>query len=206
MEAQGVASDEKILDAAIAVTAPSNQFAVLPVMITNVDIVASNGGKSVATKLNAGENRLMIFAVTTTASTNTDSTDGSSLRTRLGTINIALDDNTTNGIAGNVIVKKIGGDDSDGVSVAAGASVSVDLATLTNDDAYIDNGTTVYYEVLVGSFTPAGIAGDESARVRLINFDLSGFLYRSDNSGGATLIQALRLPGKTTVEGVTISD
>ena len=141
----------------------------------------------------------MIFAVTTTASTNSDSMDGSSLRTQLGNVTIELDDNTA-GIGGNVTVKRIGGNDSVGVSTAAASSVTLNLSTLTSNDSFVDNGTTVYYEVLVSGVTLAGVAGDESARARLVDFDASGFQYKSDDTTPATSVTALRLPGKTTVE------
>jgi hypothetical protein len=132
-DAEGASSGDTVI--LPAQTAASNEFAVVPVRVSNIAFVSSYGGESVATTLNNGENTVAIIAVTTDASSNTTAADGSTLETELESMSLTVNSdatflNSTDAITAEIsgiTVKKIGGTVS-ATSVAQGAGTALPVA------------------------------------------------------------------------------
>lgn len=138
-------------------TATTKIFYMAGTKISNVDLVNSNGGKSVDTSLSGTDYyNVAIIAVTADASSNTDS-DGNALKTIFAstTINIEKAASTTIDTA---TIERIGGTDGEksltvGTNLTSNVQTSGDLtgtlSSLMTNDQKIDPGTTAYYVVRV---------------------------------------------------------
>ena len=113
-DAEG-ANSAKTINKLPLVSANSNEFSVVPVRISNVAFVNSFGGETVSTSLINGENTIGIIAITTDASNNTNSVDGSTLKTLLKEFEVTLNtdapiiDGSGNGELTAMTVQKING-------------------------------------------------------------------------------------------------
>ncbi|MDD2565975.1 MAG: hypothetical protein PHZ26_03465, partial [Candidatus Gracilibacteria bacterium] len=204
-DAEGASSNKVVADT--AVTAASNLFSVVPTKVSNVSFVNTYNGVNVASTLTAGDNNVAIIAVTTDTSSNTDYTDGSSLKTLLEQVKLTVD--FAEATIGTMSIEKIGGVDA-AVSVAApatGAEATLNTSSFATSDDEIDNGTTSYYLVKAKTVALTGLSDHDSyIKVSFPTLNDSEVKYASDSVGGNnTSITDLRL-GITTLDGNKVTD
>ncbi|MBI2437045.1 MAG: hypothetical protein HYV41_04885 [Candidatus Magasanikbacteria bacterium] len=193
-------------------TTSTTKFIISGTKISNVSLLSKypdeNPTETVNTVLSGtGEYTAAILAVTTEASSNTDSS-GNTLKTLLTGIRFDVDKFASTSISG-VTIKKIGGLDTAGGSLTlddladttstAGTALNADLATLLPNDHKIDPGTTSYY--VVKATLDSLNAGDNV--VNWFRFDLDDVkgTYNSDanesitwkDGSSSTAFQALLL-------------
>lgn len=203
-DAEGVSSNKVVADT--AATLASNLFSVVPTKVSNVSFVNSYNGVNIASTLTAWDNNIAIIAITTDTSSNTDYTDGSSLKTVLEQVKFTAD--FANATPTDWTIEKIGWIDA-AISVAAGvtgAEATLVTAFATSDDE-IDNGTTAYYLVKAKAVALAGASDHDSyIKISFPTLNDSEVKYKSDSTGGNnTSITDLRL-GITTLDGNKVTD
>jgi hypothetical protein len=76
-------------------TSASLAFKTVPVKISSVGFVSSYGGETVTSNITNGENTVGIIAITADSTTNSNSTDGSSLKTELESLVVTLNTDAT---------------------------------------------------------------------------------------------------------------
>ncbi len=199
--AEGASSGDPVT-IAISNTDTKN-FSVVPVKLSTVTFVASNGGESVvaSNSLSSGVSQIVgIVAVTADTHSNTNS-GGSPLKLALTNLEYSLAGTAT--YAG-IKITKIGGADSDGQASNAptGANSYFDMTALTSGDNLIESGQTVYYKIEATPTVGAGL----SVQLSLPNLDSAaanaGIDY--DTDAGSQAVNILNI-GMTTVTGPTLS-
>lgn len=210
-DAEGAESTKTVAGLPLT-SANSLAFSVIPVKVSNITFVASNGGESVSSTLTNGENTLGIIAITTDASSNTNTSDGSTLKTLLKSLKVTLNTDTTYGTDLTAItVQKVGGvtsatsvTDAAGAALVNGAVTGINLFNnvALGTDLEVDNSSTVYF-VVKGTFTGLAAANNKYAQLKLENLDTANtIVYSSDEDNGD--ITSLRM-GTTSVDGPTLS-
>jgi len=216
-----------------AQTAASNKFSVVPVRISAVSFVNTYGGETVSSSLTNGSNTLGIIAVTTDSSDNTNSTDGSALKTELESMKVTIStdapyDKSNNTAATdftNLTVEKINGtnwvqpitEQADGTTALAEDAIPTDMnifrGVALGSDKEIDNATTVYY-VVKADFSSLDSSNNKYIQLKLNDLDNSTTKtveYSSDNVddvdwtwNASDNITSLRI-GVTSIDGTSIS-
>ena len=216
-----------------AQTAASNKFSVVPVRISSVAFVSSYGWETVSSSLTNGSNTLGIIAVTTDSSNNTNSTDGSALKTELESMKVTistdapydLSNNTAATDFTNLTIEKINGTNwsksiakkADGTTALGEDVVPTDMnifrGVTLGSDKEIDNSTTVYY-VIKADFSSLDSSNNKYIQLKLKDLDSSTTKtveYSSDNVddvdwtwNAADNITSLRI-GVTSLDGPSIS-
>lgn len=185
------------------VTAVSKTFSVVPVRVSNVAFVNSNGGENVVgtNSLSSGVSQIIgIVAVTADTTTNTNSS-GAILKTALTNLEYSIAGTAT--YAG-IKITRIGGADTNGQASNAptGAASYFDMSALTGGDNLIEGGQTAYFKIEATPTVAAGL----SIQLSLPNLDSStaneGIDYDSD--AGSHTVNILNI-GQTTVTGPTLS-
>ena len=185
-KAVDVSAIDAIADAAVA---PSNTFLVAPTRISNVAFVSSYGSETVTSKLTNGQNTVAILAVTTDSATNTDGTNGSTLKSVLRQLNFTLTSDATVADNSTVVTRVNGpGTDDDYATThvgAAAATVTTDLTTVTSVNNEVDNGSVAYYAIKV---TVSGLtdATAKYVQVELGNLDDGTTVTYSSNDSWLT--------------------
>ena len=202
----------------------SKKFSVVPVRISNVAFVNSQGGETVSSSLTNGENTIGIIAITTDSSDNTNSTNGSALKTLLKDFKVTLNtdavyDDTTanaaditaitvqkvNGITAAQSATLANGNALPGPAAWGTAVTGINLFNNVNlgTDKEVENGTTVYYVVKA---TLAGLDSTENkyVQLKLENLDTPNTVIYSSDEAGAANITSLRI-GTTSIDGTTLS-
>ena len=191
-DAEGVSS-RKVVTAidTNSVSTASTKFSVLPVRVSNVTFADSFGGVARTAKLVSGTNNLAIVKVTTDSSTNTDDTDGGSLKTQL--TEMTLDVTTLFGTAlansgttlASVTIEKINGStgsvSSSGNTVSAGSGQFVFNMTQLGTDSDIENGSEVYY-VVKATITKSSTTDNDDYVKAQFNALSGQFKYKSDST------------------------
>lgn len=209
----------------------SKVFAVVPVRVSAISFVDSYGWEEVADNLTNGENTVAIIAVTTDSSSNTNSTDGSSLKTELENMELTFATDATtydtgtdivNGDITALTVERIDGTTSaqtvaksDGTALADNDNLNTTGINLfkgvaLGSDEEIDNSTTAYY-VVKATFSGLSSTLNKYVQLKLENLDTaSNVEYSSDDSDDNETYSAtdnilkLRL-GTTSISGPSIS-
>jgi len=210
-DAEGAESGKTVTTTLNVPAGPSKLFSVLPVKVSSLAMVQSGGGASLASTLQDGITQVLgILAVTTDSSDNTNTTDGSTLKTVLENLEITVE----GGLAiDNLKITRVNGSDTDGqvadtANLAAGTTTDTfTLTNLTSEDNLIDNASTVYFKIegapQLNANTP------ESVLIKVSNLDTAGqgLSYKSDDTANPTnlTVDALRL-GYTETNGFSISD
>lgn len=209
VSATGASSGDDISGLATAhegtttVTAVSKTFSVVPVRVSNVAFVNSNGGENVVgtNSLSSGVSQIIgIVAVTADTTTNTNSS-GAILKTALTNLEYSIAGSAT--YAG-IKITRIGGADTNGQASNAptGAASYFAMSALTGGDNLIEGGQTAYFKIEATPTVNAGL----SIQLSLPNLDSStaneGIDYDSD--AGSHTVNILNI-GQTTVTGPTLS-
>jgi len=211
-DADGASSNKTVITP--AVTSASNQFAVLPVRVSNVALVSSASGTSLASKFTNGTNNVAIIAVTTDSSSNTNTTTGASLKTQLSSIKVDVSKlSHASSTVGSLTIEKIGGSltpiagaVSSG-SLGASSGSAVVTFTTTGSDYDINNGSTVYYLVKALSVTNSsgsGLDKDDYIQVYFSALNNSNVVYSDDDAGAN--VTDLRLGSLTKIDGIQINE
>ncbi len=221
-DAEGVESNTTVLGddgtTEISATNPiatneSHDFAVVPVMISDVEFVSNYGGISLD-NLSTTPYNAAILKVTTASSTNIDQDDGSSLRTELVTLKLEVE-YTRNGYSSGDIftLKKIGSSDNVGITAALGPATSPGTLSFTltdgftSADEFINNGSISAYVLEAPGF--GVVTTNSTVTVNLIDMDSGApgeaIDYRSDDTEMNDLIAPLRLQANE-VNGIVITD
>lgn len=216
-DADGASSNKTVITPAL--TSASLQFAVLPVRVSNVALVSSASGTSLASKFSNGTNNVAIIAVTTDSSSNTNTTSGASLKTQLSTVRVDVSKlSHASSVVGSLTIEKIGGSltpiagaVSSGSLGASSASAVVTFTT-TGSDYDINNGSTVYYLVKALSVTNSsgsGLDKDDYIQVYFSGLNTAtgstaGIEYSDDDAG--TTITDLRIGSLTKIDGIQINE
>jgi len=193
-------------------TGNSKLFSVLPTKVSALSMVQSGGGVSLTNSLSNGTTQVLgILAVTTDSSTNTNTTDGSTLKTLLENLQITVE----GGLAiSGLKITRINGSDTDGqvavddiTTTWSIATVNFVLTNLTSEDNLVENASTVYFKI---EGAPTLTTTDsESVLIKVSDLDTSskGLSYKSDDSANTTniIVDALRL-GYTETNGISISE
>lgn len=194
--------DAEDTDALADNTAVSNVFAVVPVLITDLEFVSSYGGESVSTnnRLNPGQSTLAIVKFTNASHTNTDSTSGAALETLLQEVVFDIDKSAALTLAvGETTIERIGGADGEiaaTVSAAYGGGdedlaadsagfLTFDLEGGMTSDHLLESGEVAYYVIKTSVTLDATSDFDDFLRISLENLN-SGIAntpltYKSDD-------------------------
>jgi len=201
----------------------SLSYSVLPIKVSAVSFVSSYGGTSVSSSLNSGENTLAILALTTDSNTNTD-TNGGELKTALSNITVNISklagaDATDSTTLTSISIERVNGNDSDGVSADAIATVNTSAGTdddisftmsnLTSDDNILENGSTTYFAIKATVVKATNADIQDYAKVEFTDLDNTdnGITYAADDNGisGYANVTEARI-GVNTLEASQIND
>lgn len=224
--AEGASSGDPVT--IVTESTDSKQFSIIPVRVSNVAFVSSFGGETVSSQLTNGENTVGIIAVTTDASSNTNSTDGSALKTELESMKVTFSTDSAEydatpdaGDISAVTVKRINGTVAaqtvaqwDGTAMADATVLNTTWINLFRGvslgaDEEIANSDTAYY-VVKATFSGLSSALNKYVQLKLDSLDSGNVEYSSNNSDDNEVynavdnITSLRI-GTTSVSGPSIA-
>ena len=210
-DAEGASSNKVVSNVN---TSASNAFAVLPVRVSNVALVSSANGVSVATSLSNGSNNVAIIAVTTDTSSNLNNS-GSALKTQLTQVKLDLDKYALT-TASDLTIEKIGGTSgSTGATVTNAINTTGSTTTVATFnlaglgvDALVNNGSTVYFVVKANGVTKDTASDkDDYIQAKFSALNNSQVVYTADTSvNGQANVTDLRLGSVTKLDGVKVSE
>lgn len=214
LTAEGASSNKDVNGGSAITAGPSLAFDVLPVRVSNVALVSSANGVSVASKLSNGSNNVAIIAVTTDTSSNLNGL-GAGLKTAINSVKVDVD-----ALSGTTVtaytIEKIGGTDGVLDTKAPAAQVTFDLVAGTTNDNLVNNGSTVYYVVKATGVTKtAPVDNDDYIQVGFNDLSAGAITYAADTFNtvstadditGQALVTDLRLGSVTKLDGVKVSE
>jgi hypothetical protein len=213
----------------------SKLFSIVPVRVSNVTFVSSFGWENVSSSLTNGENTVAIIAVTTDASSNTKSSDGSALKTELESMKVSVGTDapgfdttaTWTWYITNVTVKRVSWVTSAQVVslwTANGSSASQPIVTwndiVTNGinlfkwvalgaDEELANSETAYY-VVKATFVWLSSSNNKYIQLSLNSLDSGNVEYSSNDSDDSEVYDSTDnisalRLGTTSISGPSIS-
>lgn len=202
-DAEGAASNKVVANP--AQTAASLAFAVVPVRVSNVALVSSANGVSVATSLSNGSNNVAIIAVTTDTSSNLNN-NGAGLKTNITSVAMDIEKLAATTVGGYTL-EKIGGTELPVAGVVAGSVVTFNVASFTADDL-VNNGSTVYYVVKATGVAKNNTSDkDDYIQAKFNALNAGQVTYTADTAvNGQANVTDLRLGSVTKLDGVKVSE
>lgn len=182
-------------------TLESNEFSVIPVRISNVEMVSNYGSNYVidTTISDGNEVNVGIIRITADSWANSNTIDGSELNLLLS--GITVNSTASSGDVSNFTIRRV--DISNGTEVSgtvSGNDVSFDLSSLTAANTEIESGEVAYF--LVQADVSYGTS-NASFKINLKNLDNGAFVYATDDANLGTYDE-LRL-GVSQKDGVQIN-
>ena len=179
-------------EAADTETASTKNFYVAGSRISNVQLVNSFGGQTVASTISGtGEITLAILAITTEANSNTDAS-GNALKTAISEFRLDVSKFASTTLNAAPTIQRIGGvTAASALTTTASSTTGVESADTSGDwtmttvtttlgnDALIDAGETAYY-VIKGNITGLSAVSNETNWVQISLDDLKGTAGSTD--------------------------